>query len=490
MSTQEQDGLVELTSPPDDDALRNADLDPTPRSARTWNRWSLAALWVGMSVCVPTYVLAASLIKSGMNWWQAMLTILLGNLIVLVPMILCGHAGTRYGIPFPVFARAAFGTQGAHIPSLARALIACGWFGIQTFIGGQAMSQLIGLLWPAWHDLGGGGTFIGLSLPMWLAFLGFWLLNVVFVYKGTESIKWLENLAAPFLIVVGFALLWWAQSRAGGLGVILSRSQALAHGPQDMSSWTWFVQVFLPGLTAMVGFWATLSLNIPDFTRYCRSQREQLLGQLYGLPTTMLLFSFIGVAVTSATLILYGEAIWDPVELVVRMSRETGSTLLAVLAMLTLAVATLSTNIAANVVGPANSLASAFPRALDFRRGGLVAAAVGILVCPWLLLDVYQAWLVSYSGLLGAVSGVLLTDYWLVRRTELDLAGLYRSHGPYTYRRGFNPDAMLALAVGVAVVLLGKLVPGLEFLFSGAWFSGFAASAAVYLARTRRAAKP
>lgn len=486
MPARERDGLVELTSPPDDPALHNPDLDPTTREQRTWGRWSLAALWVGMSVCVPTYILAANLIQSGMNWWQAMLTILLGNLIVLVPMVLCGHAGTRYGIPFPVFARAAFGIRGAHVPSLARALVACGWFGIQTFIGGQALSELIGLLWPAWTDLGGGATFLGLSLPLWLAFLGFWLVNVAFVYKGTESIKWLENIAAPFLLLVGLALLYWAASRTGGLGVILGQSSALQQGPKDMPLGTWLVGVFLPGLTAMVGFWATLSLNIPDFTRYCRNQREQLLGQLYGLPTTMLLFSFIGVAVTSATLILYGEAIWDPVKLVVRMSRETGSTALAVLAMLTLAIATLSTNIAANVVGPANSLANAFPRALDFRRGGLVAAAVGILVCPWLLLDVYTAWLVSYSGLLGAVSGVLLTDYWLVRRTELDLEALYRSHGAYTYRGGFNPDAMLALAAGVLVVLLGKLVPGLEFLFQGAWFSGFLASAAVYLARTRR----
>lgn len=465
---------------------RSPDLEPTTPEQRTWNRWSLAALWVGMSVCVPTYVLAATLIKSGMNWWQAMLTILLGNLIVLVPMILCGHAGTRYGVPFPVFARAAFGIRGAHVPSIARALVACGWFGIQTFIGGKAISELIGLLWPAWHGLGGDATFIGLSLPLWLAFLGFWLLNVVFVYKGTESIKWLENIAAPFLIVVGLALLFWATGRAGGLGEILARSSALSQGAADMSLGTWLITVFLPGLTAMVGFWATLSLNIPDFTRYCRDQREQVLGQLYGLPTTMLLFSFIGVAVTSATVILYGEALWDPVQLVIRMSHETGSTALAVLAMLTLAIATLSTNIAANVVGPANSLAAAFPRALDFRRGGLVAAGFGVLLCPWLLLDYYTSWLVSYSGLLGAVSGVLLADYWLVRRTELDLRGLYDDHGPYAYRRGFNPDAMLATAVGVAVVLLGKLSADLEFLFQGAWFSGFLASAAVYLARTRR----
>jgi NCS1 family nucleobase:cation symporter-1 len=467
-----------------DPILHNPDLAPTRDDERTWTRWHLAALWVGMAVCVPTYMMAASLVASGMNWWQAMLAILLGNLVVLVPMILCGHAGTRYGVPFPVFARAAFGVFGAHVPSLARALVACGWFGIQTYIGGEAISAMIGILWPGWLTLGGGGTFISLTLPSWLTFFGFWLINVVFVWRGTESIKWLENFAAPFLIAVGLALLGWAMWAAGGLGTILAHSASLVT-PSPYSGGQWLVHVFLPGLTAMVGFWATLSLNIPDFTRYCRSQREQLLGQLYGLPTTMLLFSFIGVAVTSATVLLYGEAIWNPVDLVVRLSKETGSPLLAFVAMFTLAIATLSTNIAANVVGPANSIASAFPRSVSFRAGGLIAAVLGVLLCPWLVLDMYIGWLVSYSGLLGAVSGVLLADYWLLRGTRLDLEGLYQSDGPYRYHRGFNLRAIAAMAVGLAVVLAGKLVPGAEFLFEGAWFSGVLASGATYLVLMR-----
>jgi len=479
MTTDASD-LVELDHPPDDPVLRNRDLDPTTRAQRTWTRWHLAALWVGMSVCVPTYMMAASLVARGMNWWQAMLAILLGNMIVLVPMVLCGHAGTRYGVPFPVFARAAFGVFGSHVPSLARALVACGWFGIQTYIGGEAISAMLGILWPGWLALGGGATFIGLTLPSWISFFGFWLINVAFVWRGTESIKWLENFAAPFLIAVGLALLGWAVAAAGGLGTILAHSSSLV-ADTGHSGGGWLIYVFLPGLTAMVGFWATLSLNIPDFTRYCKSQREQLLGQLYGLPTTMLLFSFIGVAVTSATVLLYGEAIWDPVELVVRLSKDTGSPLLAFVAMFTLAVATLSTNIAANVVGPANSIASAFPRHVSFRAGGLIAAVFGVLLCPWLVLKVYIDWLISYSGLLGAVSGVLLADYWLLRGTRLDLAGLYQSDGPYRYHRGFNLRAIAAMIVGVVVVLLGKLVPGLDFLFQGAWFSGVLSSGVTYM---------
>ncbi len=481
-ATREVDGLVELLTPPDDPVLRNPDLDPTTRDQRTWNRWNLAALWVGMSVCVPTYMLASSLIAAGMNWWQAMLAVLLGNLLVMVPMILNGHAGTRYGIPFPVFARAAFGVFGSHIPSIARALVACGWFGIQTYIGGEAMSAMFGLVWDGWATLGGGAMFLGLSVTSWITFLLFWLLNVYFVWRGTESIKWLETLAAPFLLLVGVVLLWWATGKAGGLGVLLEESSKLVGEQKDMSTGTFLLTVFLPGVTAMLGFWATLSLNIPDFTRYAKNQEEQAVGQLLGLPTTMLMFSFVGIAVTSATVMIYGEPIWDPVKLVARLTSESGSTALAFVSMLTLAVATLSTNIAANVVSPAYSFSNAFPRRVSFRSGGMIAAILGIVLCPWLLLDMYIGWLVTYSGLLGAVGGVLIADYWLLRRTELNLADLYRSRGEYRYFDGFNPNALIALAAGIAVVMLGYIVPSVSFLFQGAWFSGFVVSALVYWA--------
>lgn len=461
-------------------SLQNADLLPVSQAQRTWNRWHLAALWVGMSVCIPTYMLASSLIAKGMNWWQAMLAILLGNSLVLVPMILNAHAGTRYGIPFPVFARASFGIFGAHIPSIARALVACGWFGIQTYIGGEAISAMIAILWPPWAELGGASQFLGLGLPSWIAFSLFWLINVFFVWKGTESIKWMENFAAPFLLLVGMVLLFWATTTAGGLSVILASSIHLVAEQSDIYGFSWFLQIFLPGVTAMVGFWATLSLNIPDFTRYSKNQREQVLGQLYGLPTTMLLFSFIGVAVTSATVILYGEAIWDPVKLVVRLASELDSPSLAFAAMFALALATLSTNIAANIVSPANSFANAFPQHISFRRGGLIAAILGVLLCPWLVLDVYIDWLVSYSGLLGAVGGILIVDYWFLRHTQLDVEGLYQSHGPYRYTRGVNRCAVIALIVGIAVVLLGQAHEKLNFLFQGAWFSAFLSSGGIY----------
>ncbi|MFW5967392.1 MAG: NCS1 family nucleobase:cation symporter-1 [Persicimonas sp.] len=479
-------GLVERAEVPDDPVLYNPDLEPTPRDERTWSKWNLAALWVGMSVCVPTYMLAGSLVESGMNWWQAMLAILLGNLLVLVPMILNGHAGTKYGIPFPVFSRSSFGVFGAHIPSIARGLVACAWFGIQTYIGGEALSTIIGILWEGWETLGGGASFVGLSLPSWISFMIFWFLQVIFVWKGTESIKWLETLAAPFLLAIGGALLWWAISEAGGLGVLLEESATLVETGADQTGLGWLVLVFLPGLTAMVGYWATLSLNIPDFTRYCSSQKEQMLGQLFGLPTTMVFFSFIGVAVTSATVIVYDEAIWDPIDLVRRLAEDSGSALLAVLAMLALVVATLSTNIAANVVAPANSFSNALPKWISFRTGGIVAALIGIVICPWLMLEELIDFLVAYSGLLGAVGGVLIADYWLLRKTRLDPEALYDSQGDYRYSNGFNWKGVAAMAVGIIVVMAGKLDSSLEFLFQGAWFTAFAASLVAYVLLMRR----
>ncbi len=459
--------------------LVNAGLAPTPTDRRSWNAWHLSALWVGMSVCIPTYMLAASMIEAGMTWWQSLVVIFLGNAIVLVPLVINGHAGTRFGIPFPVYARASYGHDGAHIPSLARSIVACGWFGIQTWIGGLAIHALLGLLWPAWTRIGGEWSFMGYGPGHYASFLLFWLINVYFVWAGTESIKWLETLAAPFLIAMGLALLWWAVRSVGGLGTILHESGAMSRAATSRTGLESSLRLFLPWLTAMVGFWATVSLNIPDFTRYARSQKDQVIGQTLGLLVTMPLFSFIGIAVTGATMILYGEAIWNPVDLLVRMSAEGGA-LIGLVSLFVIIVATLSTNIAANVVAPANSFSNLKPDRIGFRLGGLIAALLGILIFPWKLLDLYQTWLISYSGFLGAVSGVIVVDYVLVRRGRLDLRGLYTEGSVYAYGGGVNRHAVSATLAGFAIVFLGLLVPGLRFLFDGAWFSATIAAAVVY----------
>ena len=427
-----------------------------------------------------------------MSWWQAVVTISLGNLIVLVPMVANGHPGTKYGIPFPVLARASFGVLGANVAAILRGLVACGWFGIQTWIGGAAIYRLAGAL--AGRTLGGGDLpLLGINLAELLCFLAFWLLQVALFWRGIESIKMLETWAAPFLVVMGLALLGWAWTRAGGFGGMLSTpSQFVAGGAREGQFW----KAFFPALTGMVGFWATLSLNIPDFTRYARSQRDQILGQALGLPTFMTLFAFIGVAVTSATVVIFGEAVPDPVALLGRL--EAGPAIL--LSLAALALATLSTNLAANVVSPANALINLAPGRFSFRLGALVTAGIGIAVFPWRLIESTQGfiftWLVGYSALLGPIGGILLADYYLLRRTELDLDDLYRRGGRYEYRGGYNPAALTALVVGVAPNVPGFLAeaglitsaPGFfTTIYTYSWFVGLPLAGLVYWLLMRRA---
>jgi len=474
------------------DALTNPDLAPVGAAHRTWNWWHYCALWIGMSVCIPTYTLASGLIDTGMSWSQAMWTIFLGNTIVLVPMLMNAHAGARYGVPFPVFARASFGVLGANVPALLRALVACGWFGIQTWFGGTALYQLTKQLWPGVAALPAilpAG--IGLTTGEAIGFLVFWALNLWFILKGTESIKWLESMSAPFLIAVGLALLAWAYVKAGGFGPILSQ-------PSKFTTDAQYLNAFFPSLTAMVGFWATLSLNIVDFTRYARSQRDQVVGQALGLPPTMTLYAFIGVAVTSATAVIFpgGGVVWDPVELLGRI----GGPFTVLLSMVALSIATLTTNLAANVVAPANDFSNAAPRLISFRTGGLITAFVGILMMPWKLLATSQGyiftWLIGYSALLGPIGGILIADYFLLRGRELDVDDLYRRGGRYEYRGGWNPAALVALVVGVAPCVPGFLnaafpqafpavAPFWKGIYSYAWFAGFGLASVVYLVLMR-----
>ena len=443
-----------------DPSLINDDIRPATDEERHWSVFNMASLWIGMVVCVPTYMLAASLIEQGMSWWQAVLTVMLGNAIVLVPMILNGHPGTKYGIPFPVLARASFGINGAHIPSLLRALVACGWFGIQTWFGGFAIYQLL--------NIGLDGALVGEDLPFlgisfweFACFLLFWVIQIVIIKRGVESIRILESIAAPFLIVMGLALLAWAYFKGGGFGTMMSQPSAfVAGGPKEGQ----FFSVFFPSLTAMVGFWATLSLNIPDFTRYARTQRDQILGQAIGLPLFMTLFAFIGVAVTSATPAIFGETIWDPTILLGRMgeaSEGVGAVATVVIALLALSVATLSTNIAANVVSPANAIINVKPEKLTFQLGGYITAAIGLAILPWKLIESAGAyiftWLIGYSALLGPIGVILIVDYFLIRKTEFDLEDLFRRQGRYWYNNGFNPVAVVALVLAVLPNLPGFL---------------------------------
>ncbi|MGA9779873.1 MAG: NCS1 family nucleobase:cation symporter-1 [Limisphaerales bacterium] len=468
--------------------LFNADLAPVSQSRRRWGMLSFAALWVSMSACIPTYMLASGLIGGGMNWWEAILTIFLGNLIVLIPMILNAHAGTRYGIPFPVYCRASFGTKGANVPAVLRALVACGWFGIQTWIGGEAIYKIcvtIFNLHPA-----SATNWLGITGGQCLCFLFFWGINMWVIYCGIETIRWLLNIKAPLLIALGLLLLWWAWRAAGGFGPILSQPSAFEMGQLKAGQfWTYF----FPALTGMVGFWATLSLNIPDFSRYAKSQRDQIIGQSLGLPLAMALYSFIGVAVTSATTIIYGTTIWDPVEVLTHFKNPV----VLVVAMLALCIATLATNIAANVVSPANDFAHLAPRKISFLIGGLITGIIGVLMMPWKLVadpnGYIFTWLIAYSALLGPIGGILIADYFIYRRRKLNAAALYKADGEYRFINGVSVVALASLAIGALPSLPGFLVnvkllnadsvpPFVAHLYNYAWFIGFALAFAVYLA--------
>jgi NCS1 family nucleobase:cation symporter-1 len=446
-------------------SLYNEDLAPIPASRRSWSTYNYAALWIAMSVNIPTYMLASGMIAGGMSWRQAIFTVFLGNVLVLAPMLLNAHAGAKYGIPFPVFARASFGVLGANVPAVLRALVACGWFGIQTWIGGEAINAMVVALVPSWRDFSAG---------VWICFGIFWLLHVIVIMRGIRTIKFLQGITAPFLLVIGVALLAWAVVKAGGFGTMLA-------APSKFQSFGEFFHFFIPSLTGVVGFWATVALNIPDFTRYARSQRAQALGQALALPTTMTFYSFIGVAVTSATAIIFGQAIWDPVQVLARL----GNPVAVVIAMLALLLATLNVNVAANLVSPSNDFSNLSPRLISFRTGGLITCVVGVAVFqPWKLLANYSnyifGWLVGYSGFLGPIAGVMICDYFIVRKKIILVEDLYLRQGFYEFSRGINWRAMAALAAGAGLAFIGLVVPSLRVLYDYAWFVGFGMSFIVY----------
>ena len=465
------DALAEIEASP----LYNEDLAPVPIARRNWSTYNYAALWISMAHCIPSYLLASSLIASGMNWWEALITILLGNTIVLIPILLNSHPGTKYGIPFPVFARAAYGTFGSNLPALMRALVACGWFGIQAWIGGQALQTFFGSIVPGWQDLL-GGPIDGHTPTEWISFLLFWGLNIFIIYRGMNLLRKVENWAAPFVLVMTAVLLGWMVYEAGGLGFLL-------HEPDKFATLGEFWAIFIPSLTAMIGFWATLSLNMPDFTRFGHSQREQIIGQTVALPTTMTVFAALSIVITSAAVIVFPhmkqEDIWDPVKLVGQFSQP----LIIAISMFTIVVATLAVNIAVNVVSPANDFANAFPRWISFRTGGLITGIIGILIQPWRLLadpsGYIFGWLVGYSGGLGSIAGVLIADYWLVRRKDLRLADLYRTRGAYS---GWNWRAVAATLLGCFFAWIGLIIPILRPLYDYAWFVGFGVAFLVHWA--------
>lgn len=544
--------IVALNEDVSQSPLYSDDLAPVPATQRTWNKWHLSAIWVGMAVCIPTYLLASYMIKTGLNWYEALIIIGLANLIITIPMVLNGHAGVKYGIPFPVIGRAAFGTKGVHIASVARGIIACGWFGVQTWIGGLAIYAIF-------NAITGSQGELGLSIGKFVGFAIFWFINIYFIWKGTESIKWLEAYSAPILVAMGLALIYWGYAKADGFAVVLKQSKQLEQSAATITQdnddlylhlhslenkdgsikvneyalisdtetvWKQFTKApikvdsenievqfrntrgeepvlssvvtaslidenssgsklwgYLLWLTAMVGFWATMSISIADITRYAATQKDQVAGQFIGLPGTMMLYSFVGIFVTCAAVINFQDVLiaddapWDPVSLIAKFKNPT----VVIIAQLFMIIATLSTNIAANVIAPANAFSNLFPKKISFRMGGIITGIIGILIAPWWLLNEISGFLIFVSGLLGPVLGILIADYYFIRKKTLALAELYKEEGAYAYgKTGFNKAAMIALFSGIFLALIGYWVPQLNFLYTLSWFTGFIISFVLY----------
>ena len=449
----------------------NEDIAPTQVKERTWSTWNVAALWVGMAICVPTYTLGGVLTAYfGLSVAEALVTILVANIIVLIPLTLNAFPGTKYGIPFPVLLRSSFGILGSNIPCLIRALVACGWFGIQTLFGGVAIHILFSALIPGWENLGSSGEVIG--------FFMFLAMNLMIVIKGAESIKILETLSAPLLLAVSIGLMMWATPQIS----ITELLATPASRPEDASFWGYF----FAGLTAMVGFWATLSLNIPDFSRYVKSQKDQIAGQIIGLPLTMFFFASLGVILTAASSTLVGETISDPVNLIGKID----SPFWVVIAMVMIIIATLSTNTAANIVSPTNDFQNIAPKKINQTRGVLLTGLLGILLMGWELLKklgviesdvsveaMYTGWLLGYSSLLGPIAGIMIVDYFLIKRQVLDLPELYKTDGIYG---GFNPAGMIAFAIPVALTLYSISSGSLSWFYQYGWFTGSILGGLVY----------
>ncbi|ARU62812.1 nitrate reductase [Tumebacillus avium] len=468
MATQrEENGIVTLTdagtAQVQDSALWNDDLRPTTRAEHNWSGWSFATLWIGMCICIPTYTLAAGLIGLGMSVWQSIFTIFLGNLIIMVPILLNAHAGTKFGIPYPVFARLWFGSKGAHLPAMARALVGAGWFGINAWIGGAALDTLLTAFYAAWANV---------PMHTGIVFMLFWVLTMVIAYRGPQAVKKLGAFSAPILAILAIALFVWAYLKADGLGPMLAT-------PSKFATTGEFLNVFWPALTGVIAFWATLALNIPDFCRYAVSQKSQAGAQLLTMPVTMAIFSFIGVAVTSATVVIYGEAIWDPVALLAKFPPYV-----VLIGAIGIVLASITVNVSANLVAPARAIENLWPRRITFGVGAVVTGLIGIAMQPWFIMENFGnyifGWLGTYGALLGPIDGIAVADYWLVRKRRLDLVELYKPNGKYSYAGGFNMKSMYALLAGIGASLLGLIVPGLSFLWENAWTVGLFVSMFAY----------
>ena len=477
LTQKETGGLYELTdlarAELADSKYYNADLAPTNITQRSWTTYHITSLWIGLSICIPSFTMASSLVALGLSPWLAVINVALGNCIILVPIQMNSHAGTKYGIPFPVFCRMTFGVVGAHIPAISRALIACGWCAVQSWIGGAAIVSMVGAVVPSFSAMP-SAQFIGFGL--------FLAISAAIAFKS-EGIKWLEAIGAPVLVVLSLLLLVWATQLANGAGYTVSDITQASTDLKIVASNGGFLYVFCAGLTSNIAFWATMALNIPDFSRYAKSQKAQFRGQLYGMPPMMAVCAFIGAYFAQATKLAYGTAIFDPTQVLSKIDNA----LIVILVSIGVIMATLTTNVAANVVAPANGFSNLSPKKISYHMGIIITVVLSIFYRPWWIFGGAGAyifgWLNTYGGILAPVAAIFIADYYIIKKRNIDVMALFHGNGSrYWYSNGWNWRAVVAWVCGFILPTMGSLgVTSLKWVAANGYFIGFGIGFLVYV---------
>jgi NCS1 family nucleobase:cation symporter-1 len=446
--------------------LTNNDLLPTGESERRWTWWHFAALWMGMVHNIFNFTWIGGLVVLGMSVWQALAVALAGNLVQTALIGLNGRVGAHYGLPFAVWARSAFGVYGANVAALARGAVAVGWFGVQSYLAATAINLLITTVVPGWGRVG-HSSFLGMAPSLWAVVVGYWLLNFVVVRNGMGTIRRFESWAGPAIFVVMAILLVWVVVRAGGAGSLLHQ-----HAARYPTTSDFLAHGFVPAVSLYIaGSWAAMVLNIPDLTRFARSNRQQFWGTMIGLPAASLVYFGMAAVIVSAVQRLYGQTLWNPTDVLATI----GNPALSIVGATLLAIATISVNIPANIVSPAYDLTNLLPRLLTFRTAAYLSIVLGFLAMPWQLLsspETLYSVLHNIGVVIGPITGIMLADYFVIRRQRMDVAQLFSSMGRYRYRAGYNPVALTVLALVVALLLAAEASSRLHDVYEHAWLVG------------------
>ncbi len=461
--------------------LYNSDLAPTKRAGRRWSSYNIFALWANDVHSLGNYAFAIGLFAIGLGGWQILLAFLIGALLLFALLSLSGFMGEKTGVPFPVMSRIAFGIHGAQISAIIRGAVAIVWFGIQTYLASVVARVLLIALWPSLQSLD-TNDILGLSTLGWLSFIGLWIIQIVIVSYGMDLIRKYEAMSGPIILLTMLALAIWILSEADW-SIAWTTSEGLTGG----AMWR---QIFAGG-ALWVSIYATFVLNFCDFTRNAKSKSAITRGNFTGIPVNMLFFGAIVVILAGGQYKINGQIITSPADIV----QSIPNTALLVLASLALIILTIAVNLMANFVAPIYMLANLFPRYLNFRRAGWVSAIIGLIILPWNLYDspvVIEYFLGGLGAVLGPLFGVIMADYWLIRKSQVNVPDLYMEEetADYHYHNGFHLRAILALIPAAAIAIVLALVPLFHVVSPFSWFFGAGLGTIFYLLIVRRRSLP